>query len=58
MEKAGVKVQLNTEATPELVKAENPEAVFLASGGKPIVAPLPGIEGKMSYLPMMSSVVR
>lgn len=45
MENAVVKVQKGVEATPELVKAEAPEAVFLASGGKPIVLPLPGIDG-------------
>lgn len=44
MEKAGVKVVLNCCASPEIIKAENPEAVILACGGKAIVPPLPGIE--------------
>ncbi len=44
MEKAGVTVHLNCCATPEIVKAGNPEAVILAAGGKPIVPPLPGVD--------------
>ncbi|MBR4444870.1 MAG: FAD-dependent oxidoreductase [Solobacterium sp.] len=44
MEKGNVKVCLNTEATPDLVKENAPEAVFLAVGGKPIIPPLPGTE--------------
>ena len=42
--KGNVKVCLNTEATPDLVKEGAPEAVFLAVGGKPIIPPLPGTE--------------
>ncbi len=49
MKNAGVKVKLSTEATPETIKADDPEAVFLATGGKPIVPPIPGLEnGKVS----------
>lgn len=46
MEKGSVKVCLNTEATPDMLKIEKPEAVFLAVGGRPIVPDLPGIGGK------------
>ena len=45
MENAGVHIKLGTEATHEMVKADGPEAVFLATGGKPIVPNLPGIDG-------------
>lgn len=44
VEKAGVKVLLNTEATVETVKALEPEAVFLAGGANPICPPIPGVE--------------
>lgn len=39
----GVKIQLSTEVTPELVKAEAPDAVIVATGAKPLVLPIPGI---------------
>ncbi len=41
---AGVEVRLNTPATVETVCATGAEAVFLATGGKPIVPGIPGIE--------------
>lgn len=44
MEEAGVCVKTGTAATPELIAELAPEAVFLASGGKPIIPPLPGID--------------
>lgn len=44
LEEAKVKVVTGCEATPETVKAGDPAAVFLASGGKPIVPKLPGID--------------
>ena len=45
LERLGVEVCLGTEATPELLHALAPEAVFWAAGAEPIVPPLPGIEG-------------
>ena len=45
MENAGVHIKLGTEATPEMVKVAGPEAMFLATGGKPIVPNLTGIDG-------------
>lgn len=50
MIRAGVKICLQTQATPELVKQYNPEAVFVAAGAKPIVPPIPGVEGDNIYL--------
>ncbi len=44
MEKGNVKVVLNCEATPEMIKETAPEAVFLATGGKPVVPALPGVD--------------
>jgi len=45
MEREGVEVVLNTEATPELVEKEAPEALIIAVGSNPIVPPLPGMDG-------------
>ncbi len=44
VEKSGIEVRLNTEATVENVKAVNPAGVFLATGGSPIIPQIPGID--------------
>ncbi len=44
LEQAGVEVLVNTPATVEAVQAIGAEAVFMATGGKPIVPAIPGIE--------------
>ena len=44
--KAGVKVILKKEATPEGVEKFAPDAVIVAVGSTPLVPPIPGIEGK------------
>lgn len=45
--KAGVKVVLNTEVTPELVEQAKPDAVVLAVGSDPAIpAKTPGVDGK------------
>lgn len=44
IEKAGVEILLNTEATPDKVKQYNPEAVFIATGAVPVNPPIKGIE--------------
>lgn len=41
----GAKIMLNTEATPDLIKAENPDAIFIAVGSSPIIPPITGIDG-------------
>jgi len=46
VEKARVKVVMNTEVTPELVDEVKPDAVVVATGGEPLVVKLPGIDGK------------
>ncbi len=40
-----VDIRLSAEATPELVKAENPDAVIVAVGSDQIVPEIPGIHG-------------
>lgn len=42
-EQHGVKVELNAEVTPEFVKLASPDAVIVATGAKPLVLPIPGI---------------
>lgn len=37
MENPSIEVRLDTEATPEMVAAENPDAVVIALGGNPII---------------------
>lgn len=46
MNDANIDVRLNTEATPEMVYALNPDAIFAAVGAEPLVPPIPGIDGK------------
>lgn len=43
-EKAGVKILKNTEVTLAQVKAENPDAVIVASGSKTLILPIEGID--------------
>jgi 2,4-dienoyl-CoA reductase-like NADH-dependent reductase (Old Yellow Enzyme family)/thioredoxin reductase len=39
-------VRLSTEATPEMIKAEKPDALIIAAGSTPVIPPIPGIERK------------
>ncbi len=43
---AGVEIRLNTEVTPELAEKENADALIIAVGSKPIVPPIPGLNGE------------
>ncbi len=43
-EKAGAKLMLNTEVTPELIEEMKPARVLLCSGTSEIVPPIPGID--------------
>ncbi len=47
---AGVKVELNREASLSAVKSLSPEVVIIASGGNPIVPRFPGVDKKHVYL--------
>jgi 2,4-dienoyl-CoA reductase-like NADH-dependent reductase (Old Yellow Enzyme family)/thioredoxin reductase len=44
VDKAGVAVKLNTDATAEVVIAGNPDAVVIATGGTPAMPDIPGID--------------
>jgi 2,4-dienoyl-CoA reductase-like NADH-dependent reductase (Old Yellow Enzyme family)/thioredoxin reductase len=44
VEKAGVEVKLNTDATTEIVTKRNPDAVVIATGGIPAMPDIPGID--------------
>jgi dimethylglycine catabolism A len=44
--KLGVEVRLGVDATAELVLAERPDAVIVATGSHPFVPPVPGSDGK------------
>jgi 2,4-dienoyl-CoA reductase-like NADH-dependent reductase (Old Yellow Enzyme family)/thioredoxin reductase len=44
MERLNVEIRFNTEATVEAIKALHPYAVFLATGGKPIIPSLVGMD--------------
>lgn len=48
--KAGVHIVTGVEAEPSLVGAGKPAAVFLATGGTPIIPKIPGIDRKNVYL--------
>jgi len=45
LSKLGVKVFMNTEATPDLVREKNPDAVIAAVGSDHSIPPIPGING-------------
>jgi 2-enoate reductase len=44
LNKAGVAVELNKEATPELVRQAGPDVVILATGSDPITLDVPGVD--------------
>lgn len=45
-ERLGVKFNMGCEVTPELLKELKPEAIVLATGSRPLMPNIPGIEGK------------
>ncbi|MDY6825591.1 MAG: FAD-dependent oxidoreductase [Bacillota bacterium] len=44
----GIKVKLATEAAPQLVAAENPDAVIVAVGARPNLPNIPGIDNEIA----------
>jgi 2,4-dienoyl-CoA reductase-like NADH-dependent reductase (Old Yellow Enzyme family) len=46
LKECGVKVELNTEATVDYVKAKAPDAVIVAAGAAPVMPKIKGIGGK------------
>lgn len=47
--KSGVKVHLDVEATPELVKEYAPDAIIIAVGSKPFTPPIKGVTQEHVY---------
>lgn len=45
-EQAGVEIRLNTEVTKEYAKKEQPDALIIAVGSKPLLPPIPGLDGE------------
>ncbi|MEW6425063.1 MAG: NAD(P)/FAD-dependent oxidoreductase [Bacillota bacterium] len=58
LERLGVEVELNTEATPDYIRLKNPDAVICAVGAKPIVPGIPGIEKARHVLEAYSGLDR
>ena len=44
VEKAGVKVRLNTEVTQEYIESVSPDVLFVAIGSEAVVPPIPGMD--------------
>ena len=42
---AGVEIRLNTEVTPAYAAKENPQALIIAAGSRPLVPPIKGLDG-------------
>lgn len=45
-EKAGVEIRIDTEVTKEYVEKESPDALIIAVGSKPLIPPIPGLDGE------------
>ena len=45
MNNSSITVNLSTEATPEKIKAEKPDALVIAAGSTPVIPEIPGIDG-------------
>lgn len=57
MKKYGVKVNLNTPLTKEIVEAEKPDAVIIATGSTPMFLPIPGLDNR-DYVKTAIEVLR
>jgi len=44
IEKTGINIHLNEEATPETIQQEKPDAVILSTGATPVLPDVPGID--------------
>lgn len=44
LQKYNVQIQLNTPLTKEIVEQDKPDAVILATGGVPLILPIPGLD--------------
>lgn len=50
IEKRSIRVLLNTEATPKMVKELNPDSILIAMGAKERILPIPGIDNEKVVL--------
>jgi 2,4-dienoyl-CoA reductase-like NADH-dependent reductase (Old Yellow Enzyme family) len=50
IEVLGVKVFLNAQASPQMIQKRKPDVVLLATGAKPMLPDIPGIDGPNVYL--------
>lgn len=46
VQKAGIEVHLNTEASPEMIRAGGFDVVFAALGAAPVIPNIPGVDGR------------
>lgn len=46
MKKYGVELRMNTALTKEIVEAEKPDAVIVATGSNPMFLPIPGLDNR------------
>ena len=44
VKKSGIEVQLNTTATPEMIKAKGFDTVLVATGAEPVISKMPGAD--------------
>ena len=44
---AGVEIRTSTAVTKEYAEKENADALIIAAGSRPLVPPIPGLNGKM-----------
>jgi len=49
LDKSGVDIRLNTEATPDILKTMKPDAIFVAIGAKPVTPPIKGVDNAMNF---------
>lgn len=55
--KYGVEIKLNSKVTEEVVKNEKPDALVLATGAKPLVPPIPGIDKTVHAIDVLAGKV-
>ena len=55
--KTGVEVRLNCEATVELILSENPDVVVVATGARPLIPEIPGVENTVDAWSLLNGDV-